>query len=345
MGGTKTNQNQAEDWRIPESEETTDPITNPNSPTLIDPFSQLPITNGEKEKIHKLISIMGQDWVTIGINTLVLQGIGKEIQHVHPLKFLDYIFKHSQLPKSMESIGKSSLTWNPFIKGLSEKLHREASTLPNCKAGFAKSLNINLSDIEPFFSTRNWDGLAKFLIEVKLGRKTSVWIEPPPSQNPPVIQINPTNPVSEPNSAVVIPPIGSIAALSFESGDQENLRTLIIQHATYNRFWMHWQAEMYREDWEKVGEIHPLKVLTYLYEHPELMNHLKTISITLFTNALFMDALVKELSRFPLNQVRPHMNEFVEKTGLDLEETKRHIENREWKKIIDNLMLKHEVRG
>jgi hypothetical protein len=111
--------------------------------------------------------------------TREMQRIGVELEKVPPLRFIEYIFKHPTLPKDMESISKSDLTWKPFVNGFGEKMRREAATIPLCLPGFARSLNVNLADIGPFIRSSNWNGLLRFLIDVKLKRRVSVFAQPP----------------------------------------------------------------------------------------------------------------------------------------------------------------------
>ena len=188
----------------------------------------------------------------------------------------------------MEAVKNNSLTWNRFINETSDKLTKVSSTLPDCMVGFAKSLNVNIDDIKPFFNSHNWDGMAQFLIEVKLNRKTSMWIEPvtppstttpivadsttPPPGNTPPVNITPmpqgtdavTEITSDSGTSPVVQQPHLIGNLPFDEADQNNLTTLIKNYATFNRLWLAYNYNAFDKEWEKVGDRNPLKVLSYL---------------------------------------------------------------------------------
>ncbi len=150
-----------------------------------DPFAALPLADLERQKIYTLVHTLGTSqgmtgWMTLLRQKRTLEELGQEINHVNPLKFIEYPLKHPTLIKDLDSLSQGSFTWGPFVAGFSEKMGRVSATLAGCKPGFARSLNINLADIDPFFANSDWEGLLKFLIDVKNGRKSSTWVEPAP---------------------------------------------------------------------------------------------------------------------------------------------------------------------
>ncbi len=303
---------------------------------------------------------MGGSWMTLISKSTEMKRIGQEIRHVHPLKFLEYIFKHAALPAKMDAVQKNSLTWNPFVKGLSEKLQKEAQNLPGCILGFARSVNVNTEDIKPFFARRNWAGLVQFLIAVKLNRKSSVWVEPPRNPTPIVDRPPPQVAVVVPppqggpppnanetllppqNTEVVIPSDKQIANLPLSQPDQQVLSSLIEKYATYNQFWMvaNWSA--FDGEWFRMGKIHPLKLLVHLYQSPNLMTQMKTISTLSLTGPLFNYAFNQQLSKLPSEQVLPYLDDFAQKCGLQPQATRMLIEQKSWNEIRKDLVLSHE---
>ncbi len=336
-GGSTTSIQTSSSTVLPPVTSETPPLTDPTA------FSKLPITEEERQKIFVVFNTLGeavQSWFPVGalaLNAIKLERIKVEIYHVHPLKLLECLFNDPKMIKNMDGIRNNSITWRRFVNEISEKLTKVASTLPECKIGFAKSLNINIDDITPFFNAHNWEGLTQFLIDVKLNRKTSVWVE----QVAPQIPIPPI--VSDPIIPIVPQP-SLIASLPFDETDQNNLNTLINNYFTFNRFWLACNYNAFDKEWRKVGDRNPLKVLSYLYEKPQLMNQLKTITTIVGTGGVFNHAISNQLSRFSLDQVRPYTDEFIQKCKLNPEITKKLIEERDWNGIIEDLLLSHDTR-
>lgn len=174
------------------------PGATPPPPSGANVVAALALSNDEQQKICTLIQTLGGSWWNLIRNKAEVQRIGREIDHVHPLKFLACIFGHPTLPKDMDAIKASALTWNPFIKGVTEKMQRDATTLAAHQLAFAQSLNVNPADIQPYFNSCDWEGLVKFLIDVKLNRRISAFpiapITPTPPMQRPTIPFFPTTP-------------------------------------------------------------------------------------------------------------------------------------------------------
>ncbi|MBS0604370.1 MAG: hypothetical protein JSS60_04940 [Verrucomicrobia bacterium] len=362
-------------WELPAETTQQRPTPQAHSP-VADPFSDLPITSSHRQKIYTLIHTMGTTSAPMLLfKKAELEQIGVDIQNVHPLKFLDYIFRHPSLPRDMASLAESSLKWNPFVGGLSEKLRREASTLPGCKTGFARSLNVSLSDLEPFFARSDWDGLVKFLIDVKTGKKTSVWAEPaptpgattttitpPPTPNPVTTTIVPlttttgsgatttdltaaTTTTAAAGITLTPPQLLHISDLPFDADDDRILTALVTNYAEHRRAWLLWNRSALNLQWDHLGARHPLKLLAALYSKPALMTHIQTLSSYWGTKSLFMGALTHQLGRLPIVQVRPYIDDFANVCGLDANRTKVHIETGNWNQVVEDLMQSHLARA
>lgn len=132
-------------------------------------YAELPgNTKEEREKIEKLITLIGSH----GKISLLMhhqkeaRKLGKELEHVHPLKFLGCIFSNKNLKPYMEDINKDFFKWSNFIKGLSNNLDYELikNNLIKYLDDFAKEIDIPIEYISPYVENKDWKGLVKFLI-------------------------------------------------------------------------------------------------------------------------------------------------------------------------------------
>lgn len=130
-------------------------------------FSELPLNDTEKKLIYKLISSMGEkNVIRLGLERKTYEKIGKKIHHVHPLRFLSYVFSDPTLKKAMKDISKSHFKWNGFIDGFSDKMRDEHSqnNLLRFIPAFAEQLHLNQDDITKYVHKKDWSGLVRFLI-------------------------------------------------------------------------------------------------------------------------------------------------------------------------------------
>ena len=180
-------------------------------PPAADPFSSLPITMEEMDKIHDIVDTLG----TTGFFSLwrqrpALERLGREIEHVHPLKFLEYILLHNTLPTHLDTIRNTPWVWDEFLKGLSGKLERERAGLPAYIPGFSRSMQIDPARFERYLSSGNWQDMVFFLLDVRLGR---IILPPPPPMPPaplathaPAPQPNPSQSGASPATHTPAPP-------------------------------------------------------------------------------------------------------------------------------------------
>jgi hypothetical protein len=131
-------------------------------------------TEAEQKKIFFIIDkLANANLLTLGANALTLTKYGNEIEHVHPFRFLQYIFLHPKLKKDMDTLSKSDAAWlgksrwDSFIDGIAKNLTKLDATVPTCKAGFARALRVELTAIDPFINRKDWKGMVKKLIELK----------------------------------------------------------------------------------------------------------------------------------------------------------------------------------
>jgi hypothetical protein len=342
-------------WQLPQET----PLQTPHVVSSQDPFATLTLTDPERQKIYTIIHTIGisqgmTGWMTLLRQKSTLEQLGQEINHVHPLKFIEYPLKHRTLTKDLDSLSQSPLTWRPFVEGFSEKMRRENATLAGYKLGFARSLNVNLTDIDPFFASSNWEALLKFLIDVKNGRKNSVWIEPSPSPEsttsaaPPLSAETTTIAVTTTAATAMDPststpilitpsPVVLLANLPFERGDEEIMADLMNRYTQKSRLWLLWNHGWLQLQWTHLGVRHPLKLLAYIYSNPALMTQMDAVFGYYGTKSMFTSALTGQLSRIPFAEVRPYIDEFAQVCQLDPNQTRQFIQNGQWYQLVEQL--------
>lgn len=308
-------------WEIPVPQNTPEPQTVHDQGE----FFQLPISDTEKQNIFYVVHTIGSsNWFTLFSKKQEIEQAGIAIQYVHPLRFLEYVFLHPSLPNDMQAIANSPLTWDPFMNGLKEKMRREASTLMGYKEDFARSLNVAESDLDPYFANSNWEGLVKFLMDVKTGKKISIFSEPQRREG-----------AAEP---VQIPSAAGLSDLPFSDADQQLFQDLISKYETSTRASLIYNHTTLLQEWQQIGNNHPLKLLLFLYQNPNLLNSIKKIEAYYGTSALFINAITTQLARVPHSQFNPYLEEFASVCHLNQDRLKLLVQNNNWKEILSDLI-------
>jgi len=136
----------------------------PSGPSL---FEQLPLYDHEKTMIHKMIETIAKDNVIkLGLKRKTMEKRGKKIRHVHPLRFLGYIFSTPHLKHCMREISRSSFKWNGFIDGMKDRIEEEArrgGLLPHIHE-FARLCNADENRCRHYIQKRDWEGLVRCLL-------------------------------------------------------------------------------------------------------------------------------------------------------------------------------------
>lgn len=140
-----------------------------SSPKIrVNRFLELPCSSKDRQKIHQLILQMAEEnKFHLLIHQAELRELGKEIDHVHPLKFLSVILTDSHLKSCLKQIRNDYFKWSNFIDGLSKKLTAFSmyGQTHIYMHDFAKELGLNPAALESFFQSRRWADLVTFLID------------------------------------------------------------------------------------------------------------------------------------------------------------------------------------
>lgn len=118
-----------------------------------------PLQNNEKKIISHIVEILGNaSLVTIAKEKSSISKAGKEVEHVHPLNFLDYIFSTEKLKAAIHNLNGRSWVWGKFFNGIKTSLEEEDernNLLPYIKK-FCASLKIDYKALYSCAEQHRW---------------------------------------------------------------------------------------------------------------------------------------------------------------------------------------------
>lgn len=328
---------------------------------VADSLSDLLIRPNEQKTIYDIIHTAA----TSNPGALALyagwfERAGKEILHVHPYRFVEYIFKHPTLIADMKSMRDAriiTIPWTRTVGGIAEGMRREYNTLPQYLNGFARSLNVNPAELLPFIQNKDWLGLTNFLLDVKLGLRQSVFPQANPPQPPP-LQAAPPHPPQAVPAAVPVPvpvpePAAVIPAAPPAPAQMQNLRhgdadkeivfRLFVRYSQDTRYSLWRNGNELAQIWSQLDAVHPLKLLHYISSTPELMAQLNTIFSYYGTKAMFMSALNIHMAKTPYAEISPYIQEFSDLCGLNRLLISANIQNGRWNAVVEEIWRKRFV--
>lgn len=135
-------------------------------------YYNLQMSEDQQSVTTKLIKKMGDSgyWELLKIRK-EMEKLGDAVAAVHPLRFIGYIYGNPGLKKRMATILDDIFKRRGFLnghgkkEGFSQKMTKEANNhnLMKYLPGFAQSLGITQSSIEPYFHRHDWEGLLRHL--------------------------------------------------------------------------------------------------------------------------------------------------------------------------------------
>jgi hypothetical protein len=133
-----------------------------------DLFYQLPLENWEKKHIYTIVSTMAEKNVmSLLLEKKRLEKKGKDVNHVHPMRFIGHVFADPYLKRCMATIKKSSFKWNGFIDGYAKRMKEEAhknNLLPHVP-GFCEAVKADPAQVTHLIQHRDWEGLIRYLVK------------------------------------------------------------------------------------------------------------------------------------------------------------------------------------
>ncbi len=131
------------------------------------PYNELVCTEADKANIGYIIqTLAGNGKLSLLFKQGDLKRIGAEINHVHPLKFLETIFADATLKAHMREVSNDYFKWNGFLDGLVPSLTNQANQnkLAQHLNEFAKRTNTNPKELTPYFQSQDWENLVRYLM-------------------------------------------------------------------------------------------------------------------------------------------------------------------------------------
>jgi hypothetical protein len=136
-------------------------------------FYQLPIDQSDQDHISRLIKKMADSgyWELLK-KKKDMEKLGDKIQHVHPLRFIGYVYGHHSLKSRMPKIMDDRFKRRGFLnghggkEGFAQRMTKEAHhhNLMQFVPGFAQSVGVSEAAIESYFDRHDWEGLLRFLM-------------------------------------------------------------------------------------------------------------------------------------------------------------------------------------
>lgn len=130
-------------------------------------YNELICTEADKANIAYIIQTLAENGkLSLLFKQGELKRLGAEINHVHPLKFLETIFANPALKACMRDISNDYFKWNGFLDGLVPSLTNQANQnkLAQHLNEFAKKTETNPKELAPYFQSQDWENLVRYLM-------------------------------------------------------------------------------------------------------------------------------------------------------------------------------------
>ena len=130
-------------------------------------YEQLSYTPADKADIVNLLETLST-YSTLGLlgERTRLNELGKRIEHVHPLKFLEIIFTDEHLTSCLREVESSFFKRISFMGGLEKsfKAKEKLGEVEPYLQDFSKAIKVTTESLQPFFKDQNWRGLVSKLL-------------------------------------------------------------------------------------------------------------------------------------------------------------------------------------
>jgi hypothetical protein len=135
-------------------------------------YEDLVCSDKDKENISRLITVLGESgYVGLLRHQFELIRLGREITHVHPLRFLGTILSDKALTRHVQAIYENTVKWKIFMYGLYKSLsaqqkYEQVSIYIN---DFAHEIGIDPDSLQEYVKAQAWEQMVVFLIKQKAG--------------------------------------------------------------------------------------------------------------------------------------------------------------------------------
>ena len=129
--------------------------------TTQDSFYQLPLLEEDKRNIRIIIRSMAEKGpLKLLLERRYLEKKGDQVNYIHPLRFIGYIFSDEKLRNCMRQIKTSRFKWNEFIRGFSRRMDEEyaVDNLIRFIPEFVEQVHSQHPErIESFIKKKSWE--------------------------------------------------------------------------------------------------------------------------------------------------------------------------------------------
>lgn len=133
------------------------------------------LTTTEMEDTRYIMKTLGMaSLITIAKERSSLRKRGKNIEPIHPLRFLLVVFTDEELKAGMHGLYGRTWVWDEFWAGLHDSFETESgrNNLNQFVDDFSTKIGLNPNLIKPLIHSKQWNQLIKTLLD-KLPRNTN----------------------------------------------------------------------------------------------------------------------------------------------------------------------------
>jgi hypothetical protein len=130
-------------------------------------YQDLVCTDQDQAVIYEIITTMSEHGkLSLLLKQSHLKGLGSQINHLHPLKFLSTIVMHPRLRECLVDVFDDYFKRNGFMDGIGPSLTREADKgkLDQYIQDFAQEVNVPKEHLYKYFQNQDWEGLVRYFI-------------------------------------------------------------------------------------------------------------------------------------------------------------------------------------
>ncbi|GAB4189476.1 MAG: hypothetical protein Tsb0015_10190 [Simkaniaceae bacterium] len=133
----------------------------------VEPFYKLAISETDKINVSKLIKkLADRNVIELLWHKKEMTRLGDKIEHLHPLRFIGYIYSRPDLIKCMKTISQNSFKWHAFVDGFAGGMDKEAkrNNLIAYLPGFCRETGAEENAIRNFISKHQWEELLRYYL-------------------------------------------------------------------------------------------------------------------------------------------------------------------------------------